>query len=89
MQKKELVAIIAEENSLPQTEVAAVVESFMKTVTKVCNNNERIDLRGFGSFMLKTKAARVGRNPKTGKTVPIPSKSVLFFKVSHNLNTGE
>jgi integration host factor subunit beta len=61
--------------------VKAVFESMTDALTK----GERIEIRGFGSFVVKHRQAREGRNPKTGRVVPVEAKRIPFFKVGKEL----
>ena len=61
--------------------VKAVFESMTDALTK----GERIEIRGFGSFVVKHRQAREGRNPKTGRVVPVAAKRIPFFKVGKEL----
>jgi hypothetical protein len=54
-------------------------------MTKALQAGERIEIRGFGTFKVKDKAARQARNPRTGETVPVPAKKVAAFKPSHEI----
>ena len=61
--------------------VKAVFESMAEALTR----GERIEIRGFGSFVVKYRQAREGRNPKTGRVVPVAAKRIPFFKVGKEL----
>ncbi len=62
-----------------------LVEIIFDTIIETLNNGEKIELRGFGSFRLRERNARQGRNPKTGETVDIPAKRVAYFKPGKDL----
>lgn len=81
MTKAELVALIAEQTGVDKNAVSAVVESFMETVKgSLINNEENVYLRGFGSFIVKERAAKTGRNISKNTTINIPAHNVPMFK---------
>ncbi len=70
---------------LSQTESAELVE---RVLVEICDSlvaGESVKLSGFGSFLVRSKGARVGRNPKTGVAVPIDRRKAMVFKPSHTL----
>src|SRR5512145_2201448 len=62
-----------------------MVNEVFDTMTQALVRGERIEIRGFGSFVVKQRQAREGRNPKTGEVVPLQAKRVPFFKVGKEL----
>ncbi len=68
---------------LSRTESAAMVEMVLKEISDVIVSGETVKLSSFGSFTVREKGLRVGRNPKTGKEVPIPPRRVAVFKPSN------
>jgi len=80
MTKKEIVLKIAEEADIKQIDVKKVVQKTLDEIVTALTRGETVELRNFGIFKVKTRKARVGRNPKTGVTVPIPEKKVVTFK---------
>jgi integration host factor subunit beta len=78
--KRELVVDIAEKLGYTQNEVSDVVQTTLDTITEVLASGDRLEVRNFGVFEVKVRDARVGRNPRTGETVPIEEKRVPFFK---------
>lgn len=62
-----------------------MVNSVFNSMADTLRGGERIEIRGFGSFIVKQRQAREGRNPKTGKVVSVPAKRVPFFKVGKEL----
>ena len=80
MNKSELVAAVAAHADIPKTEAAQVVDGFVKTVTEALVKGETVNLVGFGSFLIKERAARVGRNPQNGAEIQIPASKVPSFK---------
>ena len=85
MNKANLVDIISEGTGLTKLETAAVIDAFLATITYSLSKGERVELRRFGTFSLKDRKAKVGRNPKTGVVVPIPARKVPHFKPSPEL----
>ena len=80
MTKKDIVMKIAEETGLKQIDVKLVVQKTLDHITNSVAAGETVELRNFGIFKVKTRKSRIGRNPKTGVTVPIPEKKVVTFK---------
>jgi integration host factor beta subunit len=62
-----------------------IVNSVFDSMAEALHQGERIEIRGFGSFVVKQRQAREGRNPKTGRLVSVPAKRVPFFKVGKEL----
>jgi DNA-binding protein HU-beta/integration host factor subunit alpha len=80
MTKKEIVLKIAEEAELKQIDVKKVVQRVLDHIVESLTKGETVELRNFGIFKVKSRKPRVGRNPKTGATVPIPEKRIVTFK---------
>ncbi len=70
---------------LPQHQTDTVVYLFLQCITDALRAGDKVELRGFGSFRLRHRAPRAGRNPKTGDTVQIPAKQVPWFKAGKAL----
>lgn len=86
MIKSELIQQIAEENPhLYQRDVERIVSTVFKEITDALARGDRVELRGFGAFSVKKRDARIGRNPRTGEAVPVPEKTVPFFKAGKEL----
>ena len=84
--RSELIEKLAEENpTLTQAEIVKIVNSVFVTIIEQLASGGRVELRGFGSFDLRQREAHVGRNPRTGVPVAVPSKSVPFFKAGKQL----
>ena len=79
----ERVAELMPHISKKDTEI--VVNTIFESMTDALKKGERIEIRGFGSFQVKVREAREGRNPKTGDEVHIPAKRTPFFKVGKEL----
>ena len=86
MIKSELIQAIAEDNPhLYQRDVERIVSTVFDEITDALARGDRVELRGFGAFSVKHREARMGRNPRTGDQVPVPSKHVPFFKSGKEL----
>ncbi len=86
MIKSELIQQIAEDNPhLYQRDVERIVSTLFEEITAALARGDRVELRGFGAFSVKKRDARMGRNPRTGEAVPVPEKSVPFFKAGKEL----
>ena len=86
MIKSELVARIAARNPhLYQRDVENIVNTILGTIVDAMKNGDRVELRGFGAFSVKSRPARTGRNPRTGETVPVSEKYVPFFKTGKEM----
>ena len=80
--RADLTEAVYREIGLSRTESAVLVESVIDHIIDALLRGETVKLAGFGTFSLRDKNERMGRNPKTGKAVPITSRRVLAFKPS-------
>ena len=80
MTKRELVIRVANQLEMTQSEVAKVIENVFDTISSSLAEGERWELRDFGVFEVKTRASRIGRNPRTGDQVPVPERRVVTFR---------
>ena len=86
MTKSELVASVAEaREDLTRKHAELVVNTIFDSMKDALREGDRIEIRGFGSFQVRTRSSRMGRNPKTGESVAIAEKRVPFFKVGKEL----
>ncbi|GHE59878.1 integration host factor subunit beta [Camelimonas fluminis] len=86
MIKSELVQRIAEYNPhLYQRDVENIVSAILDEITQALSRGDRVELRGFGAFSVKTRDARVGRNPRTGESVEVDQKAVPVFKTGKEM----
>jgi integration host factor subunit beta len=85
MTKADLVERVARETELTKKEAEQLVETIFESITDSLNRGEKIELRGFGSFRVRERNSRRGRNPKTGTAVDIPAKRVAYFKPGKEL----
>ena len=80
MTKAELVEEVARAAELTKKDSEVIVDEVFKNIILALNQGDKIELRGFGSFRVRQRDARRGRNPKTGEPVDIPAKRVPYFK---------
>ncbi|GAB4280555.1 MAG: HU family DNA-binding protein [Deferrisomatales bacterium] len=85
MNKSELIKAVAEQGGLSMKAAKEAVNTFFDTFIDAILEDERIEIRGFGSFVNKKYDAYVGRNPKTGEKIEVPEKKLPFFKVGKEL----
>jgi len=80
MTKKDIAVKIADETGIKQIIVKEVVQKTIDAMIEALSKGETLELRNFGVFKVKERKARIGRNPRTGETVPVPPKKVVTFK---------
>ena len=85
MNKTELIAAVAEKADLSKKDAEAAITTAVEAITGALIEGEKVQLVGFGSFEVKTRAARVGRNPKTGEEIPISEARLPVFKAGKAL----
>src|SRR5260370_15842607 len=85
MTKQQWIDKVAAKTELGKAEVAAAVDSVLELIAETLRSNERVDLRGFGSFVVKERKERQGRNPRTGETITIAAKRDAGFKPGKEL----
>jgi DNA-binding protein HU-beta len=85
MNKTELINQIAESADISKKAAGDALQAFMATVTNTMEKGDRLQLMGFGTFSTAQRSARDGRNPQTGKSMKIPAKTVVKFKVGSKL----
>ena len=85
MNKTELIAAVAEKADLSKKDAEAAITAAVEAITGALIEGEKVQLVGFGSFEVKTRAARVGRNPKTGEEIPISEARLPVFKAGKAL----
>ncbi len=79
MNKEELVQEIAKKSNVTQKEAAEVLAALVETIQKTVSKGKKVTLVGFGTFESRKRAARIGRNPQTGKELKIPATTVPAF----------
>ena len=80
MNKAEFIEAVAGASDLSRADAGRAVDAVISTITKALQKGETITLVGFGTFDVRKRAARTGRNPRTGDPVDVPSKRVPYFK---------
>ena len=80
MTRNDLVAIIAEAGDMTARDAQGVLESILDGMAESLARGEKVELRGFGSFRIRVRGPRTGRNPKTGESVEVPAKRIPHFK---------
>jgi DNA-binding protein HU-beta len=83
--KNDLVDAVAERTGLAKSDAARAVEAVLGTVTETLQKGDQVALSGFGTFVAKARAARTGRNPRTGEAIAIPASRVPAFKAGKAL----
>jgi len=81
MNKSDLIDVLAKELDLPWRKSVEIVETVFDTMTNALVEDERIEFRGFGTFVVREYGGYTGRNPKTGKKLQVMGKKLPFFKV--------
>lgn len=85
MTKADLVEEVSRAIESTRKDAEAIVETVFESVIKALQADDKIEVRGFGSFRTRRRRGRIGRNPKTGEKVNVPPKRIPFFKPSKEL----
>ena len=85
MNRSELIIAIKDKANLSRKDAEKVVDTFFDAVKETLSKGKRVEIRGFGSFTVKNYKPYIGRNPKTGVQINVPSKKLPFFKVGKEL----
>ncbi len=80
MRKADLVSVITEKTNVPKVDVLVTLETFFKEVKQSMANGENVYIRGFGSFVIKRRAKKIGRHIKQNKAIEIPEHFIPSFK---------
>jgi integration host factor subunit beta len=83
--KADLVEEVTRVTELPRKESETVVETIFESIISALQADDKIEIRGFGSFRTRERRGRTGRNPKTGAKVSVPAKKIPYFKPSKEL----
>ena len=89
MTKSELIEELSnrlDHHRLPKKDVEAIVDTVFNMITDALVNDQRVEIRGFGSFSVRRRDAKEARNPKTGESVSVPRKIVPFWKAGKELS---
>ena len=85
MNKAELIDAVAAKSGLQKNEASRAVDALFETITEALKAGDTVALLGFGSFAVKARAARTGRNPRTRETIEIPASKIPGFKAGKAL----
>ncbi len=85
MNKQELIAAVAKESGLSVKDATAAVNAYTTVVANALQSKEKVQLVGFGTFEVKERAARTGKNPATGAAIEIPASTAVSFKAGSAL----
>ncbi len=85
MNKTDLIDVVAESADLPKASASRAVDAMVNAITKALKKNDEVTLVGFGTFSVRKRAARAGRNPRTGETIKIAASKVPAFKPGKGL----
>src|SRR6185503_19786809 len=85
MTKAELVEEVSQKTGLPKKQAEIVVNTVFESIVETLKTGEKIELRGFGSFRIRQRGSRMGRNPTTGEKVDVPAKRIPYFKPGKEL----
>ena len=85
MTKADLINILIQEMGMSKKNAEVVVNTFLGSMIESLKNGKGIELRGFGSFRIRERKPRIGRNPQTGEKVKVPAKKIVYFKPGKEL----
>lgn len=85
--KADLAKHLGEKLNIGKDEAETLVRVFLDAIVESLRSGDGVELRGFGSFRLRDRKARVGRNPRTGATINVPAKRVVYFKLGKELRS--
>lgn len=85
--KADLSKHLMENLDLPKKEADLLVNTFLRSIVESLHEGEGVELRGFGSFRLRDRMARQGRNPRSGQSIEVPPKRVVYFKLGKELRS--
>jgi len=86
MNKSDLISAMADKAGITKAQAGEALEGFMGATTDALKKGEKLILVGFGTFSVNKRAARTGRNPRTGKEIQIAAKNVVKFKAGSGLS---
>jgi integration host factor subunit beta len=85
MTKADLVELVAISADVPRKQADEVVQVVLESIVEALRDDDKVELRGFGSFRIRQRGERTGRNPKTGDKVHVPPKKIPYFKPGKHL----
>jgi DNA-binding protein HU-beta len=87
--KQDIVSYVAEQKGITKVKAEIAVDAFFDALKSALRSGERIELRGFGVFVVKPRKSGIGRNPRTGAEVPIPPGKTVRFKPGKEIRFNE
>ncbi len=85
MTKADLVELVADNADVARKQADEIVQVVLESIIAALHRDEKVELRGFGSFRIRQRGSRIGRNPKTGDQVKVPPKRIPYFKPGKHL----
>lgn len=85
MTKADIIEILSKEADIPRNHSGIIVESVFKSIKEALFKGEKVEIRGFGSFKMKTRHPHTARNPKTGENVKVGERQVPYFRPGKEL----
>ena len=85
MNKSDLVSAIADNSGLSKADAARALEATTSAISGALASGDSVGITGFGSFLVRSRAARTGRNPQTGTSIAIPATKIATFKAGKTL----
>ena len=85
MTKADLIKEVAQSSDLTKKHSEVIVNTVFESIIEALHQDDKVELRGFGSFRIRQRRARQGRNPKTGEKVRVPAKRIPYFKPGKEL----
>ncbi len=85
MNKAEFIDSVAEKGGMQKSEATAAVDAVLDSITDALKSGDQVTLVGFGTFLVRKREARTGRNPRTGEPIPIPASNMPSFKAGKGL----
>lgn len=85
MNKSGLIEILSKEAKLTKKQAEEIIDIIFNAMTQSLISGKRVEIRGFGSFVMRDYPSYIGRNPKTGEVIKVPPKKLPFFKVGKDL----
>jgi nucleoid DNA-binding protein len=79
MTKRDLVILVADKLGVKQSDMSRIIGDSFEIITKALSEGDRLEFRDFGVFEVKNRASRIGRNPRTGESVPVSERRVVAF----------
>lgn len=85
MTKADIIHAVVQKCDISQKKAEETVSAFLESIIRAINKGEEVELRGFGCFRIRERGFRMGRNPRTGESVPVEAKKVAYFKMGKSL----